>query len=161
MQIESPRRRSKPPAAGLLVEAIVGVALVAVVAARLDLRDFTVALPCCVVAAAAGLLAFAVRSRSVFWFGALGGIVGALCTPRVYITLSPGADPAERELIWSQTLGEMTLQYAFPGGMVGVAVGYAVSRVLRRYTTKANKGMDERTGNGLMTSGGRSRRSSS
>jgi len=134
MQLESPRLRNNPPAGALLIEAIVGVALVAVVAVRLDLRDFTLALPCCVVAAAAGFLALAVESRPVFWFGVLGGIAGALCTPRVYITFSPGADPAECALIWSRTIGEMTLQYALLGGMVGVGIGYAVSRVLRRYT---------------------------
>lgn len=139
MQLDCPRPRSISLVAGLLVEGIVGLALIAVVASRLDLDDFSVALPCCAVAAAAALLAFAAGSRSMFWCGVLGGVLGTLCTPRMGVIFSPSADPAERALTWSRMKGELNLQYAVIGGIMSVVFGYALFRVSRRYAAQANK----------------------
>ncbi len=116
----------------MVAVAIVGAVLIEVLAGRWSLDDLVVVLPVSLVAGGAGILAFATRSRPLFWGGVVGAAAGVTWPkPPACVLFSPTADPADRELIWARMVGEVNLQYALLGGVAGIAIGYTVHLVLR------------------------------
>jgi hypothetical protein len=120
----------RAPRRSLLVELLAGIAFVAVIARRLSLDDLVVVLPASLVAVGVGILAFATRSRSLFWGGVVGAVAGVTWPmPPPCVLFSPTTDPADRVLIWARMVGEVNLQYALLGGVAGIAIGYTVHLV--------------------------------
>jgi hypothetical protein len=136
-----------PTQRNLAVELIAGIGLVAVLAARSDLDDFSVVLPAAVVVGAVSLLAFATRSRPLFWCGVVGVVSGVTLLPRPWmcILFRPGTDPGERALIWAQSIGEAYFRYALLGGGLGTAVGYGASCILRQRREQRQKAAKKST----------------
>lgn len=116
-----------PTLGSLAIELIGGITLVAVLAARSDLDDFTVVFPAFLVVGGVSVLAFFTRSRPLFWCGTVGAIAGAVCPkPHFCALFNANAHPGDTTLIWARMVGEINFQYALAGGILGAAAGYGI-----------------------------------